>query len=140
MTAALFDEPFDIEMIGALVAGISKESERFFACAAICCGMQERWDAALEQTVRLLPEWQKSEPDDQPIYNLLAMLCLRASGLRNARAARDRFRTFANLEIDRINATVDEIIETKPRWYPLELPFSRDEIARERQWIGIHSR
>lgn len=137
MAAALFDEPFDHELIRILLSGVSRESEKFFATAIIVCGLQDRWDAILEQTCRLLSEWQKSGEDDRCIYNVLASLCLRASGHRNPGESRNRFRTFAQIDIQRLNATVIEIIETKPRWYPLVLPYNTAERERERKWHGM---
>lgn len=139
MTAGLFSEPFDREEIGPLIACIGPESEKFMKVAIIMCGMQDRWEAALDQVGRMVLQWEEAGEDDHDLYRLLACLGLRAGQLRDPVASRAQFSArHPHLELSRINIMAQEIIKRRPRWYPLTFPLTREQAEHSRKfWTSL---
>lgn len=136
MTAALFDEPLNVDDVAPLISGISLQSIRFLQCAIVMCGMQSRWEASLDQVARMVTQWGAAKEDDADLYRLLAGLGLRAGQHCNPAHSRAMFSSrHSHLEIGRINFLAMEIMRTKPRWYPLNFPLTPEERAHNLRFV-----
>jgi hypothetical protein len=81
----LFPEPFDAQDIERALA-----DDDFYSCAFFFMGFEETWLRALDQTSRLLTQFESEDREWRPIYRLLSLLIARAETFDETGALLDK--------------------------------------------------
>ena len=83
MPASLFQEPFDVQEIAAILMHFDK---RFFMYAYVMMRTPERWLASLDQIARLFMEFVNEDLPTERLYDLSALMFIWAGRIPHKKA------------------------------------------------------